>query len=1085
MPLVRNPILPGFNADPSVLRVGNDEYYSTQYYIATSTFEWYPGVQIHHSTDLANWDLVVRPLSRKSQLDMRGDPDSCGVWAPCLTHDGKKFYLVYTDVKRKDGSFKDNPNYIVTADRIEGPWSEPFYVNSSGFDPSLFHDDDGKKWFVNMLQDHRRRPQYFAGIRMQQWDPEAGKLVGPWKTIFTGTELALVEGPHLYKRNGWYYLLTAEGGTAYGHACTLARSRDIWGPYELHPQKYIITSKDAPFAALQRAGHGDIVDTPDGKTYVVHLTGRPITQARRCVLGRETAIQEAYWDKDDWLYVKNGPVPSLYVDLPAERDDGPYWKEQRYTFEKGSLHKDFQWLRTPEPERIFSVKEDGLHLIGRESIGSWFEQSLVARRQTHFSYDAETVITFSPDDERNYAGLTAYYCRFNFFYLTVTAGSDGQRELLIFSSEASWPDGNLKLPMVDPVQIPNEGKVRLALSIRGSELQFRYALEGQASLTEIGPVYDASILSDECGGHQAHGSFTGAFVGLAASDLNGTAKVAKFDYFQYTPVKHSSDRYDAGPVMWTPTQQTHKGRGSRNASIYSIVSFQSQSGGGRPLSIASSQLQKSPQMSSEPEMPGSPQSVLSLPSPQMQRSAPIQPLAPVRQTTPVQPPAPVQVATPPQMATPTQHETPTPRQPAPRMPPPPPVQSRPKDDDSDNFSDLGSDDDDDMFVQRPPPLGNSAPPAWQAPRPPIMNVAPPKLDSKVEHVARLAPPITNIPYQPPRTYTERQIDDDATSRSSTLDGDEDDIPYPVKPQISHSAIKMSQTGREPTSPNPAPHVPGPLESQLAALMSKLIYIEQENSAISVNPDEYKQTMSRLKALEDEKKIWWKRHEAIWSLRDEDVENNIKIRGLLAKCRRELDATKKLRDEDLQNVQIVRSKLAEKTRELERFQAQNGRASPSRGRPGSFFERRDTSDLFTAAKVAALEQRALELERRNSDLVAQLEISRAGGSIDDLNRITTQAWTAKVSDVGGLRVSTDGNEFDRIPTGASSEGLTGWQRVEALLEEHMTYREGVGGRMQALRSEKEVLLRDLHRKENECQTLELKLQLLQRRTGIIV
>ena len=111
MPLVRNPILPGFNADPSILRVKDD------YYIATSTFEWYPGVQIHHSKDLANWELVTRPLSRKSQLDMRGDPDSCGVWAPCLTHDGEKFYLVYTDVKRKDGFTKDTPNYIVTADR--------------------------------------------------------------------------------------------------------------------------------------------------------------------------------------------------------------------------------------------------------------------------------------------------------------------------------------------------------------------------------------------------------------------------------------------------------------------------------------------------------------------------------------------------------------------------------------------------------------------------------------------------------------------------------------------------------------------------------------------------------------------------------------------------------------------------------------------------------------------------------------------------------------------------------------------------------------------------------------------------------
>jgi beta-xylosidase len=448
-------------------------------------------------------------------------------------------------VKRKDGSFKDTPNYIVTADKIEGPWSDPIYINSSGFDPSLFHDDDGKKWFINMLQDHRRRPRYFAGIRLQEWSPSERKLVGPTKTIFPGTELDLVEGPHLYKRNGWYYLLTAEGGTAYEHACTLCRSRDIWGPYELHPQKYILTAKDSPLTALQRAGHGDIVDTPDGKTYLVHLTGRPTTQARRCVLGRETAIQEAYWGDDDWLYVKNGPVPSLDVDLPAARDDTAYWAEQKYDFKGTELHKDFQWLRTPEPERIFTVN-NGLHLTGRESIGSWFEQALVARRQTHFSYDAETVVDFSPTDEREFAGLTAYYCRFNFFYLTVTADADGKRELLLFASEASYPEGKISFPLAAPVSIPQTGKVKLALTIRGKALQFKYAMEGEGELKDVGPVYDASILSDECGGHQAHGSFTGAFVGVAASDINGTERVAKFDYFVYRPVRHESDRYDAG-----------------------------------------------------------------------------------------------------------------------------------------------------------------------------------------------------------------------------------------------------------------------------------------------------------------------------------------------------------------------------------------------------------------------------------------------------------------------------------------------------------------------------------------------------------
>ena len=156
--VIRNPILRGFNPDPSIVRVGDD------YYIATSTFEWFPGVQIHHSRDLVHWRLLTRPLTRASQLDMRGDPDSCGVWAPCLTHADGLFYLIYTDVKRygrttvggaSGASLRDFHNYLVTSPRIDGDWSDPVYLNSSGFDPSLFHDDDGRKYLVNMLWDHR------------------------------------------------------------------------------------------------------------------------------------------------------------------------------------------------------------------------------------------------------------------------------------------------------------------------------------------------------------------------------------------------------------------------------------------------------------------------------------------------------------------------------------------------------------------------------------------------------------------------------------------------------------------------------------------------------------------------------------------------------------------------------------------------------------------------------------------------------------------------------------------------------------------------------------------------------------------
>lgn len=542
MSLIRNPILPGFNPDPSILRVGED------YYIATSTFEWYPGVQIHHSRDLANWELATRPLSRKSQLDMRGDPDSGGVWAPCLSYADGLFWLIYTDVKRKDGSFKDAHNYLVTAPAIEGPWSEPVYLNSSGFDASLFHDDDGKKWLVNMIWDHRVRPLLFAGIALQEYDVARQKLVGPIRNIYQGTDLKLVEGPHLYKRNGsdgrpWYYLLTAEGGTGYDHAVTFARSRDIGGPYETHPIAHILTAAATPDNEVQRSGHGSIVDTPDGKTFLVHLMGRPTTAQRRCVLGRETGIQEAWWGADDWLWVKNGPAPSIEVEVPGTRDVGPYWAEQRYGFD--TLHKDFQWLRTPEPERIFRLDGGRLHLIGRESIGSWFEQALLARRQTHFSYDAETVLEFSPLDERQFAGLVAYYNRFDFHYLTVTAHSDGQRELLIMSSLASQPDGNITL-VADPVPLPQQGPVRLKLEIRGPNLQFFYATgaaDAGGNWQPVGPVLDASLLSDEAGPHGEHGNFTGAFVGMAASDLNGTAREAVFSEFVYRPVRDPSDRY--------------------------------------------------------------------------------------------------------------------------------------------------------------------------------------------------------------------------------------------------------------------------------------------------------------------------------------------------------------------------------------------------------------------------------------------------------------------------------------------------------------------------------------------------------------
>src|SRR4051812_1051986 len=424
---IQNPILRGFNPDPSIVRVGDD------FYIATSTFEWFPGVQIHHSRDLVHWRLACRPLDRASQLDMRGDPDSCGVWAPALRYVDGLFYLIYTDVKRygrtsgaggsPGASLRDMHNYLVTAPAIDGPWSDPVFLNSSGFDPSLFQDDDGRLYVMNQLWDHRPGHNRFGGIVLQEYDPAEGKLVGERKLIFRGTALGLTEAPHIHKHRGWYFLLTAEGGTGWGHAATLARSRNLLGPYKLHPDGPLVTSRDRPDAPLQRAGHADWVHTPDGETFLVHLCGRPLRNRGRCTLGRESAIQRLVWGDDDWPRLAGDDnIPALTLpapDLPAHPFPVP---PARTEFDASELPPDFQWLRSPHKDELFSLTDRPgfLRLYGRESVGSTFRQALVARRQQAQCFSARTAMEFEPKHYQHAAGLICYYNGSKFHYLFVS-----------------------------------------------------------------------------------------------------------------------------------------------------------------------------------------------------------------------------------------------------------------------------------------------------------------------------------------------------------------------------------------------------------------------------------------------------------------------------------------------------------------------------------------------------------------------------------------------------------------------------------------------------------------------------------------
>ena len=527
--MIRNPILPGFHPDPSICRVGED------YYIATSTFEWFPGVEIHHSRDLVNWRLVARPLRRPSQLDMRGNPDSCGIWAPCLSHADGQFWLVYTDVKRLDGAFKDTHNYIVTCDRVDGDWSDPVYVNASGFDPSLFHDRDGRKWFLNMQWNHRGpgtggNPAHasFDGILLQEWSPQTG-LCGPVHNIYAGSGRGLTEAPHLFARNNWYYLTTAEGGTGYDHSVTLARSRSIFGPYETHPDSHVITTAHVPDHPIQRAGHGQYVETPDGTPYHTFLMGRPLP-GRFCPLGRETGIERCVW-RDDWLYLETGDqAPRL--DVPGLTETNPPAPEIEDTDFSTGLPDTFQWLRSPCPERLFRTSSAGLTLIGRESLGSWFEQALVARRQQDFVYTAVTTVAFQPEGYQQAAGLTTYYNRHKLHALALSSDDTGTRGLSILSCPGDWPDGALNILPGAPVPVP-DGPIDLRVQVDHASLTFSWRGAG-TGWQRIGPPLSAAVLSDE-GGRGEHASFTGAFVGLFAFDITGRAREATFSRFQYAP----------------------------------------------------------------------------------------------------------------------------------------------------------------------------------------------------------------------------------------------------------------------------------------------------------------------------------------------------------------------------------------------------------------------------------------------------------------------------------------------------------------------------------------------------------------------
>lgn len=516
---VTNPILRGFHPDPSVLRVGGD------YYLANSTFEWFPGVEIRHSRDLAHWEIVARPLDRLSLLDLTGVLNGGGVWAPCLSYADGLFYLVYTITRTFDETTQDTENYLVTAPDVRGPWSERIPLNAGGFDPSMFHDADGTKWLLSMRWDSRPEVNHFSGILMQRYSPEEKRLVGEPERIFAGTELGLTEGPHLYRRGDYYYLLTAEGGTADGHAVTVCRSRSRLGPYEVDPGNPMLTARDDPAWPIQCAGHGSLVEGPDGRWYLFHLGSRKNQYGGWSVPGRETFLQNVTWDDDDWLRLSDGGYhPAATALAPAEeaQKDDFYRKYEFF----GLLDPHFLSLRVPPDKFVCSLwaRPGFLRLYGRESILSHHCQSFLGTQICDTPFCATAELEFEPQIYQQAAGLCLFYHTANFYYLQVTWHERAGKCARLMIRDGRKTRLSPAVPLED-------GPVLLRSEMTAFEVRFFVRTLFDEDWKEITPdaaPLPAHILSDEYANLSGEQGFTGAFIGLCCQDQTGGGLPADF-----------------------------------------------------------------------------------------------------------------------------------------------------------------------------------------------------------------------------------------------------------------------------------------------------------------------------------------------------------------------------------------------------------------------------------------------------------------------------------------------------------------------------------------------------------------------------
>lgn len=508
----RNPILAGFYPDPSVLRVGSD------YYLVNSTFSFFPGLPVFHSRDLVHWTQIGNAIDRPDQVDFGGLAVSEGLFAPSISaHDGT-FYIVNTCIKC-------GGNYIITATSPAGPWSKPTWLPTiGGIDPSLFFDDDGKAWIVH--DDVPAEPPRYDGHRaiwIQQFDPATLKTVGPHKVLIDGgahpaDNPVWIEGPHLFRRQGWYYLIAAEGGTDTNHSEVVFRSKAVTGPYTPFADNPILTQRDLPAGRanpITSAGHASFVETPAGQWWATFLATRPYGNDLYNT-GRETFLLPVAW-RDGWPRVTapDTTIPWVHrrpalpaTPAPAVPTTGAF--HVRQTFEGGRLPLDWTMVRTPRTRWYHQTAgRPGITLDARSvGLADAANPSFLARRQQHLDATATTRLRFVPRDDGDKAGIVAFQNDAHWFFLGIEQ-VDG-KPMLRLERRAGAADPTQGTPIAGAA-LDNDGTpVELRIVTHGGRYDFLYRTDDD-DWRALARHVDATILSTKVAG-----GFVGTMLGIYA-----------------------------------------------------------------------------------------------------------------------------------------------------------------------------------------------------------------------------------------------------------------------------------------------------------------------------------------------------------------------------------------------------------------------------------------------------------------------------------------------------------------------------------------------------------------------------------------